>query len=324
MNDPFYTNLYEKLYADLGYHRDLDYDEHSAQATTFLFELHRDKSSGISILDVGCSNGKAVERLTEMGFTSSGIDVSPTAVEMCAARGLGDCCVGSATEIPHADSSFDIILSTDVLEHLRPEDLPAMLSEFSRVARQAIIVKIALVPEYHKFTDEPLHLSIFPAMEWLRMFYPTFGLETVVENCPDFFTVYLRRRDDVEPWETVVAQYRAELHEKEAINLQGRVKRSRRALTKEKERVAEMREILESSKKTISRLADEVSGLMGNLSKANHLLALQQERNTRLKAALDQAKAKRILLQNSKAYKFGRIILFPFRWIGKTTGNLRS
>ncbi len=323
MNDLFYTNLYEKLYATLDYHSDLNYDEHSAQATNFLFELYGDKSKTISILDVGCSNGKAIEQLTGKGFTASGIDVSPTAVEMCEARGLENCRVGSATEIPHPDSSFDIILSTDVLEHLRPEDLAAMLSEFARVARQAIMVKIALVPEYHKFTEEPLHLSIFPAMEWLRMFYPKFGLETVVENCPDFFTVYLRRRDAVEPWETVVLQYRAELHEKEAINLQGRVRRSRRALTREKERVAEMREVLNASEKQISRLKKEVSGLEGHLSKANRFLALQQEHTTRLKVALDQAKAKRNLLQNSKAYKIGRFILFPFRLIGKTTGSSR-
>ncbi|RYD23721.1 MAG: methyltransferase domain-containing protein [Verrucomicrobiaceae bacterium] len=317
MTERFYTDLYEKLYAERGYHADLDYDEHSAQATGFVIERYGDNAGNLRVLDVGCSNGKAVERLTTMGFNAHGIDVSPTAVGMCRARGLSTCSVGSATAIPHEDSSFDMIVSTDVLEHLRPEDLQKMVGEFSRVVRDSVVLKIAVVPEYQKFSDEALHLTVMPALDWLKLLHPKFALVEVLENCPDFFTVHLKKRDSDESWDEVFPGYRAALHEKEAINLQGRVRRSRRALAREKERGAQMQQTIDASKEEISRLSAMISNLEANLKKNEKSLAAQKNTSGRLKATLEQEREKQQQLKNSKAYKLGRFILLPFRQIGR-------
>ena len=119
-----------------------------------LAELKRMTSQGEgvqSVLDVGCSHGGGVKALWNMGLHASGVDVSTTAVRMARQR-QGDnpqSCVGpcwqqaSVTTLPFADSSFDAIISTDVLEHLDPPDVDTAVAELARVARTWMLLKIS-------------------------------------------------------------------------------------------------------------------------------------------------------------------------------------
>lgn len=114
------------------------------------------------VLDVGCSHGLGVKRLWELGFQASGVDLSAVAVRMARInrkppRRRGQSrdeaatkwCVGtcfqqsSATSLPFANGTFDATLSTDVLEHLPPEDVPVAVSELARVTRRLLFLKIA-------------------------------------------------------------------------------------------------------------------------------------------------------------------------------------
>lgn len=80
---------------------------------------------GDRILDVGSADGPSVAWLREQGSRVA-LDVDP--------RGLapGDVC-GSATELPFADESFDLVAAFDVIEHCEPEQ--QALSEIHRVLR---------------------------------------------------------------------------------------------------------------------------------------------------------------------------------------------
>ena len=60
---------------------------------------------------------------------------------------------GSATTIPWPDSSFDAILSTDVLEHIYAKDIPLVISEFCRVVNKYLFLQIA---EKHETNTGPL------------------------------------------------------------------------------------------------------------------------------------------------------------------------
>lgn len=140
--------VYEELYANHNYHANLNF----SHGKEIAWKILKERPQITSVLDVGCSHGFSVQVLWQGGVKASGIDLAPTAVSLASrARGYdvsrcgGDACfkVGSATAIPFAANSFDAIMSTEVLEHLMPKDVSGMVSEFSRVARHALFLKVA-------------------------------------------------------------------------------------------------------------------------------------------------------------------------------------
>lgn len=92
---------------------------------------------GCRVLEIGCGNGKTVQALTEDGYSVTGLDFSPSAVEMCRSvigRKAEFVC-GDATNLPFDDDSFDGAVAFHVLEHLTPEELSKAVSEIARVVR---------------------------------------------------------------------------------------------------------------------------------------------------------------------------------------------
>ena len=83
------------------------------------------------ILDAGCGTGRNLLELRHIG-SAEGVDLSPRAVEFCRRRGLDGVHEGSLEDLPFESGRFDLLLATDVIEHL-PDDGPA-LAELRRVA----------------------------------------------------------------------------------------------------------------------------------------------------------------------------------------------
>lgn len=69
------------------------------------------------ILDAGCGTGGNLEWLARYAGRGRivGIDLVGTALEFCRARGQGYLAQASATDLPFADKSFDLVTSFDVL-----------------------------------------------------------------------------------------------------------------------------------------------------------------------------------------------------------------
>ena len=87
-----------------------------------------------SILEVGCGSGALVEELEAHGYDSVvGLDMSPLAVSAAHSRGVDSVVQGDATALEYEDDSFDIVIASDVLEHLMNERLA--LSEWNRVLK---------------------------------------------------------------------------------------------------------------------------------------------------------------------------------------------
>ncbi|WP_108513290.1 class I SAM-dependent methyltransferase [Bradyrhizobium algeriense] len=85
-----------------------------------------------AVLDVGTSTGTNLALLRDMGFRRvTGLDMSEEAIVFCASKGLGPVDLGDACAMPFNDESFDLVLATDVIEHL--DDDRAGLREISRV-----------------------------------------------------------------------------------------------------------------------------------------------------------------------------------------------
>ncbi len=75
------------------------------------------------ILDVGCGNGYLLQKLREFdrNLELYGVDFSPKLVENARKRLLNGAIIkqNSAYNIPYSDKFFDIVVMTEVIEHLR-------------------------------------------------------------------------------------------------------------------------------------------------------------------------------------------------------------
>jgi len=80
------------------------------------------------VLDVGCGRGEFLELLRDHGITARGIDLNVEMVERCRAKGL-DASVADANSYLAglADASLGGLIATQVVEHLRPDDLMRFL-----------------------------------------------------------------------------------------------------------------------------------------------------------------------------------------------------
>jgi ubiquinone/menaquinone biosynthesis C-methylase UbiE len=99
-----------------------------------------------SILDVGCGEGRTTEIVGRaVDARVVGMDLESVVVEDAARSVAGaSFVVGSALNLPFEDHSFDLVLATEVLEHL---DQPrAALEEMLRVARRALLVTVPHEP----------------------------------------------------------------------------------------------------------------------------------------------------------------------------------
>jgi SAM-dependent methyltransferase len=82
------------------------------------------------ILDAGCGSGRNMVELARHGSVS-GVELSPTSVELARARNAGEVIAGSVLEMPFESDSFDLAVCLDVIEHLA-DDVGA-LRELRRV-----------------------------------------------------------------------------------------------------------------------------------------------------------------------------------------------
>lgn len=100
-----------------------------------------------SVLDVGSGEGLLVSALLRKGLDARGIDISDVVVARCNQRMPVRFSHGSALDLPFEPESFDVVVSTDCLEHLAPEDVPRALAEMRRVARRAVFLRITTIAD---------------------------------------------------------------------------------------------------------------------------------------------------------------------------------
>lgn len=100
-----------------------------------------------SILDVGCGEGFILEKLREskIGEELVGIDFSKDAIQI--GKGLHpklSLKVGSIYDIPFKPNSFDLVICSEVLEHL--ENPEKALLELERVTKKNCIISVPHEP----------------------------------------------------------------------------------------------------------------------------------------------------------------------------------
>lgn len=95
-------------------------------------EFVRRFATGKDVLEVGCGTGLVLRRIAEFARSARGVDLSPNMLELARERQL-DVQLGSATELPFPDHSFDVSCSFKVLAHV--QQIERALAEMVRVVR---------------------------------------------------------------------------------------------------------------------------------------------------------------------------------------------
>jgi ubiquinone/menaquinone biosynthesis C-methylase UbiE len=105
---------------------------------------------GMRVLDAGCGRGEVLLACAKAGAEVAGIDYSESAVglsrETLSDYPTADIRVGSITELPWPDESFDRIEYSDVIEHLDPPQMVPAFRELRRVLRPGGILLTHTAP----------------------------------------------------------------------------------------------------------------------------------------------------------------------------------
>ena len=108
---------------------------------------------GSRVLDLGCGDGALLAHLQqERGCTGYGIEFDDANVLACVRRGVNVLQLNLEDGLAiFEDNSFDVVLQTDTLQHLRNAEV--MLRETARIGKQGVVA-------FPNFAHWPNRLSI--------------------------------------------------------------------------------------------------------------------------------------------------------------------
>jgi ubiquinone/menaquinone biosynthesis C-methylase UbiE len=160
----------------VGYYSEQSASEKTAQrfsgAHRVILKVRRDHelpTENLDVLDVGCGAGAQAIMWASRGHRATGIDISAPLVELACKRAAEarlpvSFQVGSATELPLPESSQDVVLVSELLEHLA--DWKPCIDEAVRVLKPGGTLYVSttnwLCPIQQEFT--------LPMYSW----YPNF------------------------------------------------------------------------------------------------------------------------------------------------------
>ncbi len=133
------------------------------------------------VFDAGCGTGRNLVEFGPLG-TAAGADTSDTAVRFCRERGLDGVIESSVEELPYDDGSFDLILATDVLEHVEHDDRGAR--ELRRVVsdRGRLLVTVPAYQWMWSHHDDSHHHMRRYTRPRLRTLLTGAGWEPIVQT----------------------------------------------------------------------------------------------------------------------------------------------
>ena len=132
----------------------------------------------------GCGNGAVTNRLVNR-WDVLGCDLSAAAMQHVLAPTL----VVDLAAIPLADHAFDLVLASDVVEHLPDSIYHLALSELARVARKYVLVAVpyeellcaaeVTCPECNHHYHAHLHQRSYGISDVLNLLGPEFGVRAI-------------------------------------------------------------------------------------------------------------------------------------------------
>jgi 2-polyprenyl-3-methyl-5-hydroxy-6-metoxy-1,4-benzoquinol methylase len=156
------SSAYNQYYQDSAFRHETSYGRR------FIKDVFRNISFR-TVLDAGCGSGIIVRYCLENGYVPRGIELSDWIVRnRCPdLYEAGIVQIGSLGQLPYRDNSFDLVFSSDVLEHIPENEIPQVVSELVRVAGRDLFLSISLRPSS---MNNKYHVTLKPREWWERQF----------------------------------------------------------------------------------------------------------------------------------------------------------
>ena len=167
---PFYRAFYEK--ASIA-----EEDVAAEESTpTTLAMIPREVSS---VLDVGCGDGTLLRSVDWADF-KVGVDISYTALSLVTS---GHRVLASSEILPFRENGFDLVMSTEVLEHLPAGGVEASCSEIQRVAKRYVLIS---VPFHEDLARKQARCSRCGHVYHIHLHLRSFGLSNLEGVFPSY------------------------------------------------------------------------------------------------------------------------------------------
>lgn len=140
---------------------------------------HIDKDTA-SVLDVGCGRGRPMAFLNrDRRFSAVGFDIFTPYLREARSLGVYDALVqGDVRALPFAPRSFDVVIMSEVLEHLGEEEGLTLVASLETIARKQVIITtpVGNHPQ-HEYDGNPWqeHQHIWEPHRLRTLGYRVFG-----------------------------------------------------------------------------------------------------------------------------------------------------
>jgi len=124
-------------------------------------------------LDAGAGTCGTMEALLKFGRRAVGVELSDVSQTTCSPlHRAGLVKQGPLHKIPYPGRAFDVVFSSEVLEHVPPHLAQASVNELVRCARKDVFTTISLRPSALDKPDRPpkVHLTVRPREWWEERF----------------------------------------------------------------------------------------------------------------------------------------------------------
>ncbi|HUP71183.1 MAG TPA: class I SAM-dependent methyltransferase [Acidimicrobiales bacterium] len=160
---------------------------------SFLVSLVR---PGERVLNVGVGAGTFERLATERGALVHSLDPDEAAIERVrGSLGLGNLArTGHVQAMPFSDGSLDVVVASEVLEHLPDDDLVGAVEEAARVlvpggrllvtvpAREDLVAHVVVCPDCGSRFHRWGHLQSFDAARLAATVAPRFDVDSITER----------------------------------------------------------------------------------------------------------------------------------------------
>lgn len=165
---------YDRLYREAPWHTDLQAspETRNARAQRLASLLTRHVRRAKRVLELGCGRGELLtllaDRYPEVSFTGLDASIEKLHSQQQGALANLDFRIGDAVEPSEEPHAFDLIVSSQVLEHLHPDDVPLHLHSVLRLLAPGGTFAIATPNRYTGPHDVSAFFSATPSGTHLK------------------------------------------------------------------------------------------------------------------------------------------------------------
>ncbi len=176
------SNKFDKDYfSDKNYNYEVWQQDQARWLVSYMFDYVRPKPDWV-YLDVGCALGGTVEIMRKRKAEAYGIDVSKYCIDNSPVKEYLR--LGSATNIPCADQSVDVVLCTDTFQYLKKDEVRLAIQELKRITKRYVFFEC--ITEEDKFGSQDVNpdkvrkgQSLLKRNEFIKLFEEAGFEETV-------------------------------------------------------------------------------------------------------------------------------------------------